>query len=220
MLASGESLFLRVTDEPSIDLARTATYVGFAAWQKRFVNRTDTELRHMFDPLQSELTYRHMCQAAAVGRFAGVVAIAHDGDVPSTIGVAWGADDMSGNWLERQTKRHIFHQKPYAWLAQMNVHPAYQRQYIGTSLLDCFLHEFDSHQKPTAYIFDENQPTRQWFIDDLGFSEVPNYPVSKRYFGPHSQPVQQWRLQAESVQDVRARIAVHYKNLPVDPVTR
>jgi GNAT superfamily N-acetyltransferase len=193
MLQTGEALRLSIYRQPGLELARSACHVGYEAWLQRFVRsgrRTRKELQHVFDPAKPERLLERMQDAARINRFIGVTATARDDGSRGVIGSIWGADDISGPVALRPVKRS--QGKEYAWVAQLNITPAYWGLGVGRALLATFLRQFDAAQPTSVYVFRENRPSLQWF-------QAQTYETtghqSLRYFGEQSALVQQVRLQ-------------------------
>ena len=200
MATPTENLVLKHTFEPTTELVLSAQEIGFRAWLAQFgAHRTSMEIRRMFDPVvpnkNAEKLLEQMQEKAEIGLFSGIVALRGSMEV----GYAWAADDMSGGRGERFYKKHIKGRKPYAWLAQINVLPEFQRQGIGSSMLLEVLDPFDTHQRPTAYVFDENPDVLKWF-SQRGFSPSERKPTKKYdYFGEEADPAMQRRLVAPGI---------------------
>jgi ribosomal protein S18 acetylase RimI-like enzyme len=209
-----EDLHLSVYRQPSLGLAQKAVHIGSDAWRERFKHRRDELLARMYDPADPGPMLEQMRRRAALGNFVCVVADAQDDEYRGSIGVVWGSNDASGNRLQRFGKRLAGH-RPYAVMSHLNVLPAYQRSGVGTVLVDAFLREFRPDQKPTVYVFDENQPALTWYRDRLGYQPSPARPrMTHDYFGTEEVPVRQWRLEALSAAAVRETIAQHAAELP------
>ncbi|HET7640991.1 MAG TPA: GNAT family N-acetyltransferase [Ktedonobacteraceae bacterium] len=192
MLATQEHLRLSVYHKPSRTLAQAANSVGYDAWLQRFVRsdlRTRDELRHVFDPDNPQRLLEKMRDAATIRRFAGVVATGRNGR--EAIGGIWGADDISGPVALRMQKRA--EGKEYAWVAQLNVRPAYWGLGVGKALLATFLRQFDDRQPTSVYVFRENWPSLHWF-QGCGYTTTGRQ--ERDFFGPGASPVTQVRLQA------------------------
>jgi len=195
-----ENLVLKHTFEPTTELVLSAQEIGFRAWLAQFgAYRTSMEIRRMFDPVvpnkNAERLLEQMQEKAEIGLFSGIVALRGSMEV----GYAWAADDMSGGRGERFYKKHVKGRKPYAWLAQINVLPKYQRQGIGSAMMLEVLEPFDIYQRPTAYVFDENPDVLKWFRR-RGFSPSEQKPTKKYdYFGEEADPAMQWCLVAPGI---------------------
>lgn len=210
------------TPEPTLGLAQIAQSIGYAAWRERMPHRPDSQQRHVFDPDNQQNTNKLLVKMKSkVGKFVGVVAILDNGP----IGYAWAANDV-GNLSPTRQKAKILAgklkgQKPYAWNAHINVHPEHQGNGLGTALLHEVLSPFKNEQKATAYVFDENQITLNWF-KKRGFSPRPDEPTDPNdnpdgpdiYFGEGADHVLQWRLEAPSTETVM-NITGNYHNLPL-----
>jgi GNAT superfamily N-acetyltransferase len=195
--------------QPSINLADAAQSIGYEAWSDRLDKRSDDEIRHVFNPDSEEMPqilYEQM--AKRIGRFVGVMAFSGD----EKIGFAWATDDVGTQNPLLQRLKHlggtIFHKKPYAWTAQLNVRPEYQKQGVGSALLVEVLKPFELDQPATAYTFEENQYAFNWLLK-RGFEPIPTYPVDPNielysndlYFGS-KEHVSQWRLEAPGTRSV------------------
>ncbi len=199
------------SDQKTEQFARLAQSIGYAAWTNRFPNRPDVQIRNAFNPDSDENAYELMDRMhSKIGQFVCNLAIL-DG---RTIGYAWAADDV-GNISPFQQKLKTFggellkNEKPYAWLAQINVLPEYQGNGVGTVLLNRTLEPFAKDQRVSAYSIMENQSAIRWF-ENHGFSPRPAEPKDPaddvngpdKYFGEGAEHVMQLRLQADSVKSV------------------
>lgn len=196
---------IEVATKPSLELMQLAQPIGRAAWAQNMPNRSIPEISRVFNSQDPSRAQRllHIMQEKP-GAFVGAVATL--GDRP--IGFCLAHDDQSGNALQRIAKRFAG-QQPYAWIAHLNVSPRYQHEGVGTKLLNTTLAQFDNDQRPTAYVFEENPRGLAWF-KSRGFSPRPDMPSTGHYeyFGEDAEPVQQWRLEAQSVGAVRQQIAM------------
>lgn len=204
-----EGIRIETFAEPTIAFAEIAQRIGFEAWRDRFPERSESEIRHMFNPDSSQKAQQllaYMEQKASFGRFVGAMAFHSEVEkaTEDLIGYAWAADDMSGGWPTRAVKK-IRRQRPYAWLAQLNVVPEMQSRGIGSRLASAAFSLFDGDQKPTTYVFAENPKTMRWFMTQ-GFA-VAGDSVQMAYFGEDEgiAPVQQQRLQGYRVAQVIER---------------
>jgi len=211
-----EDLHLSVHRRPSLELAQKAVTIGHDAWHKRFENRSDELIVRMYDPEHPEHMLAQMQRRARLGNFVCVVADAQDDEYRGSMGLVWGSNDASGNAAQRMAKRYLAGRRPYAVMSHLNVLPSYQRNGVGTVLVDTFLEQFHPDQRPTVYVFDENQPALHWYRDRLGYQPSPDRPrMTHDYFGTEEVPVRQWRLEAPSIAAVREAIADTYSDLPV-----
>ena len=198
------------SNEPSYSLADEAQKIGYAAWSDRFSNRPKSQIENVFNANSIEKIEKlQKAFAKKIGRFVSVIAM-QDTD---PVGYAWGSDDVGNmsitNQKIKQAALKINGKKPYAWVAQINVLPEYQREGIGSAMLKELLTPFDDDQRVSTYVFHENQLTLGWFLD-MGFDTIPNEPVDPSdnpdgpdyYFGTEAEHVLQWRLQASSVDDI------------------
>ena len=189
--------------QPSASLARTAELIGSDAWQAQ-LNRTPLEIAHSFNPgneMMAERLFERMSEKE--GKFVGVVATIGD----TAIGYAWAAEDQSASEAKLKVKRLMgLYAEPYVWIAQINVLPEHQGRGVGSAMLHDVLRPFANHQRPTAYVFEENGRSLEWF-ENRGFAARPKKPDPKyNYFGEGADPVMQFRLEAHSVLSVRERV--------------
>lgn len=201
-----EQLTFEYITRPTLEFSVLAQRLGYLAWRERFTQRSDTELQKMFTPYDPESTMQarkalsRMETKAVDGTFSGVTARLNG--VP--VGFAWGTDDRA---VSPQQSPIDSKAEPYAWIAHINVLPSLHHLGIGRGILKNVLSGFTDTQKPTAYIFDENQPTLEMF-QRLGFRKSPDEPrIKDDYFGPENAPVRQWRLEAASVGAVVTSLA-------------
>jgi|GEM_PF-1274800 len=207
---TGGELTIVHANKPTLALAEVAQPIGHAAWSERMPHRSDAQLRHVFDPDDPKVAERLLAKMESkVGTFSGVIALL-DGQ---PVGYAWAADDVGNLSPFKQRVKTaaglLKGQKPYAWTGHINVLPEHQGKYIGNALLTEVLAPFDDDQRPTAYVFDENGLTLDWFMA-RGFAPRPEKPVDPNgrpdgpdlYFGEGATHVQQWRLEAPSTQTV------------------
>lgn len=214
MWSAIEDLHLSVYRQPSLGLAQKAVSIGSDAWRERFKHRRDELIARMYDSANPEPMLEQMQRRARLGNFVCVVADAQDDEYRGSMGVVWGSNDASGNRLQRFGKR-LAGRRPYAVMSHLNVLPAYQRSGVGTVLVDAFLQEFHPDQKPTVYVFDENQLALTWYRDRLGYRPTVERPrMTHQYYGTEEVPVRQWRLEALSAAAVRETIAQHAAELP------
>ncbi len=199
---------------PTRLLSESAQEIGYEAWRHRLTTRSDYEIKNMFNPGSLKTIEKFQKNIARkIGRFVSVIAFQSN----EPIGYAWAADDV-GNLTPAQQRAKTLAlkargRKPYAWIAQINVLPDYQGEGIGSAMLFEVLKPFSNDQKPTAYVFDENQPTLSWFrsLDFYARPEKPTDPNDQAngpdlYFGLAADHVLQWRLEAESVDSVRKNL--------------
>lgn len=205
MEESETSLRFLCSSVPSLELAKIAQEIGFRAWGDAMPKRR-SELRHTFDPFRPKYNADRLLvrMQSKEGVFRSVTAYAGE----LAVGYAWAADDISGGFAARALKKATG-KKPYAWIAQVNVLPEFQGRGIGSNLVSKALEPFNSTQKPTAYVFEENPKALRWFTD-RGFAPKPEEPTEKYdYFGESAYPVKQFRLEAESVSRVITLINSH-----------
>ncbi|MGH7195852.1 MAG: GNAT family N-acetyltransferase [Candidatus Saccharimonadales bacterium] len=214
MSVDGEGLSLVRVSRPNLELAKLAQPIGLAAWHER-MSRSEAEIRRVFNPDNNGKSERLLARMKEKDnrlfspRFAGSVAYLGE----TAVGYCLAHDDVSGTLAHKSLKK-ASGKKPYAWLAQINVSPKHQGVGIGSALAKETLAAFDDDQKPTAYVFDENQLTLAWF-QNRGFAPRPEAPTEKDiYFGEDNLPVMQWRLEAPSVGEVNENIVGNYQRLP------
>ncbi|MDZ7785764.1 MAG: GNAT family N-acetyltransferase [Candidatus Saccharibacteria bacterium] len=196
-----KSISYETLTNPTLEFSILSQQIGYVAWSERFTQRTDEDIRRMFtqdEPALSENAHKsllRMQDRARHGVFSGVIARLRD----NPIGSAWATDDRS---ISPQQAELVDDHKPYAWIPHINVLPETQGHGIGKELLKHVLLPFDADQKPTAYVFEENQLTLGMF-QKLGFVPKPTKPrIKYDYFGEDNEPVEQWRLEAPSVSAV------------------
>lgn len=187
---------------PTPEFALIAQSIGYQSWARRFTQRSDGEIRQMFAPdgaaqaINAEKSLQRMQEKSTRGKFCGVLALQNS----RVVGFGWSADDTAVSVQQPPSDT------PYVWMAHLNVLPDFQGNGIGRGLISNILQNFDSDQKPAAYVFDENQPTIRLF-EGLGFVKNPGIPrVKHDYFGDAFEPVQQWRLEAPSVAEVLSNL--------------
>jgi len=218
---SGELLLAEVT-VPHTELVRSFQEAGQAAWTKQLEGtRTPEEVAYVYDPTDPD----HLeAQAEGIRQKAqdgGVyLALAHaEGGEVNMVGYAAAFSHMSGNGLARAIKGHVFGREPYVEISIVNVVPGFQRKGHGGRLLMELTNRFGETQHPTAYVFDENQvalgyfqrrgfvfsPSREPQADRRKKPQTPT--PQKDYFGPGTEPAQQWRLEApEGAGELRSDI--------------
>ncbi|HSW99671.1 MAG TPA: GNAT family N-acetyltransferase [Patescibacteria group bacterium] len=216
----GDDLRIARTRVATRTFAQLAQPIGYEAWTVSLSRgngeRTDTEIRHMFDPNDgyhnTERLYSKM--RGKIGTFVGVVAVLRN----QMIGYAWATDDVGTLSVPRQYAKRAAYEalgkRPYASVAQLNTLPKYQGQGVGSIMLEEVLRPFDPNQRPTAYVFDENKEGLDWWTH-RGFRPRPEVATPKyTYFGEGAAPVDQWRLEAYSVGSVQARVSSYGPDLP------
>jgi ribosomal protein S18 acetylase RimI-like enzyme len=209
MASTPKAITVKKLSSPTLAFTKAAQQIGYAAWKERFTQRTEAEIRMMFNPngpdhqANAHKLLQRMQAKAEVGKFSGVLAL----DGLKTIGYSWAADDAPAS-PQQASPDTVKAAKPYVWIAHINVLPAYQGKGIGSLLLQNMLQEFDADQVPTAYVFEENQPTLRW-MESLGFIRNPDTPrIKYDYFGDDKAPVEQWRLTGQSVQETLSALSV------------
>lgn len=207
--------------EPSVELARAAQHIGYAAWRARFSTRTSDQVAHVFNPGDERSKAKLLARMhSKVGQFASVVA-KRDG---RPIGYGWAADDV-GTMPEAEQRAKIMEGvKPLVWVAQLNVLPTEQARGIGSAMLRELLRPFDEAKPSSTYVFDENHHSLAWF-SNRRYVAIPDQPYDPNedtsvgspdmYFGEGARHVLQWRLEAESVGAV-IRATMQRVLLPLD----
>jgi len=197
----GSELTMIRIAKPTFEFALEAQKIGHAAWLDRMPDREE-RIKRVFDPNDTRIAYKLLEKMRSkVGTFAGVLAL----EDRKPIGYAWANDDV-GNLSRpvqyaKTTIGKLKGEKPYAWLAQENVKPDHQQNGTGTIMAIELMKSFDSDQKVSTYVFDENLITLNWFRR-LGMNPRPDKPVPiTEYFGEDTDPVYQWRLESSSAAD-------------------
>ncbi len=195
------------TRKPSLELAQLAQPIGYAAWKERMPQRPDSQVRNVFNPDNPQNAEKLLARMKSkVGKFVGVVAVKNE----QQIGYAWATDDV-GNMNHLMQYAKVLGgkwkgEKPFVWNAHINVLPEWQGKGVGSVLLREVLAPFDSDQRVSAYVFDENVAALGWFMS-RGFKPRPKKPVDPNekpsgpdmYFGEGAEHVSQWRFEAPSV---------------------
>jgi ribosomal protein S18 acetylase RimI-like enzyme len=200
--------------------AGTCREIGREAWSSQ-LQRTPDEIAHAFTTKKSFETISDMLIANRRARMGGRLSLNGSGvllfaKLPSlpvypdeqTIGYAIVRQAESGSLPARAVKSFVMRQQPYVNIQSINVRPEYQGMGVGSALIHAALEHFGADQKPTAYVFEENQRGLETF-GKMGFVKTPagqEPEPQKDYFGPNTQPPRQWRLEAESAYDVQVAI--------------
>lgn len=209
-----KNLIVHLRHQPSLEFAQLAQIIGYDAWSARMPDRPINQMRQMFNP-DNQRNAENLLEKmnSKIGQFVGAVAVRND----EPIGYAWTHDDVGNMSLAQQKMKTLAKklkgEKPYVWVAHINVLTRYQSKGYGSILLREILKPFDDDQKVSTYVFDENQITLNWF-KKFGFSPRPEHPVDPNgkpdgpdiYFGEGADHVLQWRLEAQSNKSVRDSI--------------
>jgi ribosomal protein S18 acetylase RimI-like enzyme len=214
------------------DAADARADIGYWAWLSQF-DRSEPEIFHVFrsargrrnfmntlSSIQSENQRAQKRTAHLALRGSGVVLVARLPElsrdpVQQSIGYIIARNDRSGSLPHRLHKAYREHQPPYMWIQSLNVRPDFGFQGVGSALVAAALGSFHDRQKPTAYVFDENRGALKFFTEHLGFRVAPpeqEPQPQEGFFGYGTEPPWQWRLEAESVAQVRSRISDRLDN--------
>ena len=218
-----DSLVFYKFSKPNLVLAEAAQEVGFRAFLNS-LPRTQEEVSHMFDHRperihgMTSLLFKRMEQVSRAGTFSGVLAVMKGARLVP-IGYGFAGDNVSGSYLKRHYKKHQFEKgrglKVYPELTQLNVWPEMQGLGVGSAMLYEILGSFKPEQHPTAYVFGENYETLEWF-DRRRFE--PTGMEMKSYFGEDARQVEEWRLQAPSVEEVRVNLREEHHLPPYEVI--
>lgn len=189
-------------DQVTLDLTAYLQAIALAGWQRSMPNRTEKELRYRFNPddpvhlKQVQATYKSFARS-------GSFVIAHLDGTGDPIGFGLAREDVSGNKETQEFKRQNEPWKVYATIRHVCLDPEFQGKGRGARLVAAVLEAeaFSRTQILTAYAFKENKRALG-LIKKLGLNLSPlnQEPKSiEAYFGPGSDPVQQYRFAGASV---------------------
>ncbi|GEM_PF-3886114 len=122
------------------------------------------------------------------------------------VGFASAKHDVSGSPFQQLVKRLKHPEKIYAAVSDVDVMPAEQRKHIGSALLYASLGLFRPEQHPTTYVAASN-PTLIEKLGSLGYQPTGSH--IRKDLVPGAE-IEEVRLQAQSVSEVRGELAAEF----------